>query len=534
VSPRQLRTLLKLGAGVAGVILLLALLGRLGGRDRPPAAIHLRPAIDMVALEAEVDTFCGDCHVVPQPKHFPKDGWFWLVNKGYQLYFDSTRDDLKMPLMHEVVEYYRRQAPTTLTMPTYDESGPAPSTRFVRTVPELGVKPTPLHAVSYIQWLPVEVGGDPRLIFSDMRGGGLYFAPYGSPITTQLQFDNPAHLEPCDLDEDGIRDFLVADLGGFPAEDHLRGRVMWARGNGHGFDPPVTLQDGIGRVADVREGDFDGDGDPDLVVAEFGWRTTGSIFLLLNRKTPAGELKLEKQAVDRRHGTIHVPPVDLDGDGRLDFVALISQEYEAVEAFMNVGNKPGKEGVQFERRIIFEAETPAYGCSGIQLVDLDRDGDIDVLLTNGDVIDTEKIRPYQGVQWLENTGSFPFVHHFLTVLPGVHRALAGDLDGDGDLDIAAVALLPEFILATEDRDKLQSVIWLEQSAPGEFRRHALESRDCYHASLELGDFDGDSDLDLAVGNFLFERDDPSIPWMSIWLNQKVGNGTTTADRAPRP
>jgi hypothetical protein len=512
---------------VPSATVLLMLVGIAGGCGKQPATTPPQPAVDLVTLGRQVDTFCGDCHVVPQPKHFPKDGWFWLVNKGFQLYFDTKRTDLAPPPMHEIVEFYRRQAPALLTVPRYSESDAVPSTRFERSVPQLGVPPTPLHAVSYIQWLPAQSDGDPMLIFSDMRAGGLYFAPYGAEVSTKLQFANPAHMEPCDLDQDGIRDFLVADLGGFPAEDHLRGRVMWVRGNGSGFDEPVTLQDGIGRVADVREGDFDRDGDPDLVVAEFGWRTTGSIFLLLNREVRDGRVIVEKQPVDGRHGTIHVPPIDLDGDGRLDFLALISQEHEAIEAFLNTGNRPGKEGVQFERQIVFEADTPAYGVSGIQLVDLDRDGDMDVLLTNGDVIDTEKIRPYQGVQWLENTGSFPFVHHPITIMPGVHRALADDFDGDGDLDIAAVALLPDFVLDTEDRSTLQSVIWLEQTASLQFTRHTLETGNCHHAALGLGDFDKDGDIDLAVGDYLLERENPISPWMTIWLNQKVSQGVTT-------
>ncbi len=507
--------------------LLLAVTALAGGCRVQTAAKPARPAVDLVTMGHQVDVFCGDCHVVPQPKHFPKDGWFWMVNKGYQLYFDTRRTDLVEPPMHEVVEYYRRLAPALMTVPVYAESSRAPSTRFVRTVPQIGVPPSPRHAVSYLQWLPVQPGGAPLLIFSDMRAGGLYFVPYGGEVAMQVQCSNPAHLEPCDLDQDGIRDFVVADLGGFPAEDHLRGRVLWVRGTGSGFEPPVTLCDGIGRVADVREGDFDGDGLPDLVVAEFGWRTTGSIFLLLNRGVHGSRPEFEKQTVDGRHGTIHVPPVDLNGDGRLDFLALISQEFETVEALLNTGNKPGSREVFLERRIIFEADTPAYGMSGMQLVDLDGDGDIDVLLTNGDVIDTEKIRPYQGVQWLENTGSFPFVHHALTIMPGVHRALAADLDGDGDLDIAAVALLPDFVLDTEDRSTLASVIWLEQTAPMQFTRHALEMGDCHHAALELGDFDGDGDIDLAVGDYFLDRDNPLSPWLSIWINQQVNPGATT-------
>src|SRR5262249_60292151 len=119
--------------------------------------------------------------------------------------------------------------------------------------------------------------------------------------------------------------------------------------------------------------------------------------------------------------------IDLDGDGRLYFVALISQEHEAVVAFLNDG------GGEFHRETIFSANEPAFGSSGIQLVDLDGDGDVDVLYTNGDTFDSFYPKPYHSIRWLENCGTFPFVDHLLTAMPGVHRALARALDGGGEL-----------------------------------------------------------------------------------------------------
>ena len=91
--------------------------------------------------------------------------------------------------------------------------------------------------------------------------------------------------------------------------------------------------------------------------------------------------------------------------------------------------------------MIYAAPHPNWGSSGIELVDLDKDGDLDVLLTHGDTFDDGIVKPYHGIQWLENTGGYPFVEHTLAQMPGVHRAQAADLDGDGDLDIVAAALL---------------------------------------------------------------------------------------------
>ena len=63
---------------------------------------------------------------------------------------------------------------------------------------------------------------------------------------------------------------------------------------------------------------------------------------------------------------------------------------------------------RFRKETIYQAPHPAYGSTGIQLVDLDGDGRVDVLYTNGDVFDDNILKPYHGIHWLQNQGRFPF------------------------------------------------------------------------------------------------------------------------------
>ncbi len=264
------------------------------------------------------------------------------------------------------------------------------------------------------------------------------------------------------------------------------------------------------RVADLNE-----DGVEDIAAALFGWHSTGSLRWLEGPlRLPPQDLqpKQDWRTLDSRPGAIHVIPGDLDGDGRIELVSLISQEHERIEAWRyNDG--------RWSATTIYAAPDPAFGSSSIELCDLDGDGDQDIVYANGDTFDSHYIKPYHGVRWLENPGRLPFIAHELAIMPGVHRALPADLDGDGDLDIVAVSMLPgRLINQVRSAADLDSVVWLEQVADGGFVRHSLERGLHHHATLDVGDFDSDGDVDLAIGQF--HESGAGQPLVSVWWNDR--------------
>jgi hypothetical protein len=290
---------------------------------------------------------------------------------------------------------------------------------------------------------------------------------------------------------------------------------VWLRGRSDGTYERRVLAERLPRAADVEAADLDGDGDLDLVVAAFGLHSQGAILLFENRTTDWKEPLFSPATLDVRAGALQVDVAELDGDGRPDFVALIAQQHETAVAFLNRG--PGR----FEKRTLWAASTPAWGSTGFQLVDLDGDRDSDLLLTNGATLDDATVRPYHGVRWLENEGGLAFVERELAPLPGAHRAVAADLDGDGDPDVAVAAFLPD---PERTRGGLTSLGWLEQRQPGVFVRHALQAGQLSHTTLDAGDFDADGRVDLLTGNFVgftFARSDTGFRaegWVELWRN----------------
>ena len=465
---------------------------------------------------AHARELCSTCHEFPPPDTLPAPSWKPTIKRMYQIAeADVPWPPDKLPPMAQMVDYYTTSAPPSfLVLPPSAPLFGSPIAFQPEAVAVNGIGPFPATShVSFEHLLRDEPAG---LLVCDMRYGFVGLLPLKDTSPTLRVLGNvshPAQAQVVDWDGDGIRDVLVACLGTMKVTDEKNGSVVWLRGNREGGFQTIPLITKLGRVSDVRAADFDGDGDLDLVVAVFGYRKLGCVLYLENVTDDYSDPQLEPWVLDGRPGPSHVPIVDLNHDGLPDFVALISQQFETVIAFLNIGNG------RFEKRKIFAAPHPNWGCASIEMVDLDRDGDWDILLTHGDTLDDLVPKPYNGISWLENRGEYPFVYHPISQLHGAYGARTGDLDGDGDLDIAACSFLPYINPALKGTEILDSIIWLEQTKPMRFQRHVLETACCLHAVMALGDYNADGRPDIVVGNFTDPAAAPDFPFHPLVVMQ---------------
>jgi len=54
------------------------------------------------SVVANIESFCSNCHAMPDPASFPPDAWPNEVLKGFGFYYASGRTDLKEPVVADV------------------------------------------------------------------------------------------------------------------------------------------------------------------------------------------------------------------------------------------------------------------------------------------------------------------------------------------------------------------------------------------------------------------------------------------------
>jgi uncharacterized repeat protein (TIGR01451 family) len=287
------------------------------------------------------------------------------------------------------------------------------------------------------------------VLLGDGTGG---FKPVtGSPFAVGAA---PVALVAADLNGDGIPDLAVANQGS--------GNVTVLLGDGAGgftADTAGPFATGTGPAAIVT-GDFDGDGRPDLAVANFG---SGNVTVLMNR--PPG---FSSASFSAGNGPQSLGVADFNTDGNMD-LAVASFHDGKVRLLSGDGTGSFTTGAPLP------AGVPAYALAV---------GDFD-----GDNKQNLAIASTSGSVAVMLNGASGLTSSTLFTAPNAPFALVtGDFNGDGNRDVAVLtdAANPLTVLLGDGNGNLAVA-----SAPA-FPAGAAPNM------LAVGDFNGDGRSDLAI------------------------------------
>ena len=306
-------------------------------------------------------------------------------------------------------------------------------------------------------------------------------------ITLASDLPSPVHVEAVDLDGDGDLDLLVACMGEIFPNNEKIGSIIILENDGHQHFTRHVIAEHVARVTDVRAADFDGDGRLDLAVAQFGY-DQGEIRWMRN----LGNWQFESHILLNLSGTINVCVADMNGDHTPDIVAVVSQQWEEIYLFENDGHG------NFTTKKLFGSTNQDFGSSGISLCDLNRDGRPDILYSNGDGFGFADpgMRPWHGLQWLENLGQGFFRYHRIGDLPGAYSPVGVDWNGDGATDVVALSAFNDW-----KDPKAVSLVVFTNDGNMNFTPHIIAQAPIQLLTCAAGDLDGSGRPAIVAGGF---------------------------------
>lgn len=305
---------------------------------------------------------------------------------------------------------------------------------------------------------------------------------FGAERMITDESDGAWEIYAADIDGDGDQDVVSASMYG--------NNVAWYENlDGAGeFGPQQAITSDAFLTKSVHAQDMDNDGDFDVLSAAI-WGGTVAWYENLDGSGDFGSPNVIWTDLGEARS---VYAADVDGDGDMD--ALSASWDDATIAWYENADGQGA----FERQIVISTE--ANGANQVFAVDIDKDGDVDVLAAcYGDAGELGKFTWYENI---DGRGTFG-PEHVITTADQGYSIYATDFDGDGDVDVLSAAQGDHKIAWYENTD-----------GTGAFgRQQVITVLGDGGVYVYAGDVDGDGDPDaLSSSNGGDNEFDDRIAW----------------------
>jgi hypothetical protein len=341
----------------------------------------------------------------------------------------------------------------------------------------------------------------------------------------------------------GAVSLAVADVNGDGRPD-LVVAILWSSsvvvllGNGDGtFRAPVTYSSGGYEAESVAIGDVNGDGKPDLLVANLcaeGGCGNGSVTLLLGNGDGTFQSPLSYSSGGYEAESIAIG--DVNGDGKPDLV-VANRCSSYGNCFGAVGVLLGNGDGTFQTPVSYSVGgyDPDYSLPvSVAIGDLNGDGYPDLVVTNQCKSDCGDGFGPDGVSVLLGNGDGTFQDPVSYSSGGVQATSVaiGDVNGDGKPDLV-VANWCEHVGCKGAADGSASV--LLGNGDGTFQApinyavfgHGYASKYYEPYSVVIGDVNGDGRADLVTANAFSAT-------VGVLLNKLTVTTTTEVISSPNP
>ncbi len=283
----------------------------------------------------------------------------------------------------------------------------------------------------------------------------------------------PVSVVVSDLNQDGKPDLITANS--------LSNNISILQNNSSGgnfaFGPHTEWNAGKG-PRNIAVGDLNGDGKPDIVVANFNNGDSGTVSVFRNT-SQNGIISFDIASnIQTGNGTLDVSIADINLDGRPDII-VTSGNSGIFSILQNTSSGSGT--------LTFAPKLDYYSLNHpdhVIVADIDNDGKPDIIVSE---FSNSEVDVYRNTSTGEVVSLGPPVSYPVGQNPGFLRS--GDLDGDGKLD-----------LAVENYGANSISFYKNISFPGSISLVSRVDSPSTATSITFADLNGDGKQDISTGN----------------------------------